>query len=114
MFTGTGLIIMELSGVASSSPVDVTSASAPGATGTTASSGTTAGTSVAGEMALGAAIPAGNLIGYDGSYTNITLGTSPVTCVAGYMTAASAGTGMACGWLFLVFDQSMMRSAASH
>jgi hypothetical protein len=29
-------------------------------------------------------------------------------------SAASEGRGMACGWLFLVFDQSMILSAASH
>ena len=93
MFTGTGLIIMELSGVASSSPVDVTSASSPGATGTTASSGTTAGTSVAGEMALGAVIDAETFTGTDPSYTNVTMG-SPIACIAGYMPVPNAGTGV--------------------
>jgi hypothetical protein len=88
-YGGTGLILMELSGVASSSALDVTSKSAAGATGTAASSGTTAGTSVAGEMALGAAVPAATFTGYDGSYTNVTMSDS---CVAGHMAVANAGT----------------------
>jgi hypothetical protein len=88
-YTGTGLILMELSGVASSSALDVTSKSAAGATGTAANSGTTAGTSVAGEMALGAAVPAATFTGYDGSYTNVTMSNS---CVAGHMPVANAGT----------------------
>ena len=88
-YTGTGLILMELSRVASSSALDVTSKSAPGATGTAANSGTTAGTSVAGEMALGAAVPAAAFTGYDGSYTNVTTSNS---CVAGHMAVANAGT----------------------
>ena len=92
-FTGTGLIIMELAGVASSFPLDVTSASPPGATGSVANSGTTAGTSVAGEMALGAAIDAETFTSGDSSYTNVTMG-SPISCLAGYMTVANAGTGV--------------------
>ncbi len=88
-YGGTGLILMELSGVASSSALDVTSKSAAGATGTAANSGTTAGTSVAGEMALGAAVPAATFTGYDGSYTNVTMSNS---CVAGHMAVADAGT----------------------
>jgi hypothetical protein len=88
-YSGTGLILMELSGVASSSALDVTSKSAAGATGTAANSGMTAGTSVAGEMALGAAVPAATFTGYDGSYTNVTMSDS---CVAGHMAVADAGT----------------------
>lgn len=90
-YTGTGLIIMELSGVAASSALDVSSKSAPGATGTTASSGATAGTSVAGEIALGAVIDAETFTGTNSSYTNITMG-SPISCIAGYMQVPSAGT----------------------
>ena len=75
--------------MASSSALDVTSKSAAGATGTAANSGTTAGTSVAGEMALGAAVPAATFTGYDGSYTNVTMSNS---CVAGHMAVAHAGT----------------------
>jgi large repetitive protein len=92
-FTGTGLILMELSGVAASFPLDVTSASAPGATGTQANSGTTAGTSVAAEMALGAVIDAETFTAADGSYTNVTMG-SPISCIAGYMPVPNAGTGV--------------------
>ena len=90
-YTGTGLIIMELSGVAASSALDVTSKSSPGATGSTASSGSTAGTSVAGELALGAVVDAETFTGTDSSYTNITMG-SPIACIAGYMPVPSAGT----------------------
>ena len=90
-YTGTGLIIYELAGVALSSPVDRTSASAPGATGTQANSGTTAGTSAANEMAIGAAIPAATFTGFDSTYTNITMG-SPVSCVAGYMQVPAVNT----------------------
>ena len=93
IYTGTGLIIMELSGVAASFPLDVTSASPPGATGSVANSGTTAGTSVAGEMALGAAIDAETFTAGDSSYTNVTMG-SPISCLAGYMPVPSAGTGV--------------------
>ena len=90
-YTGTGLIIFELSGVAASSALDVTSASSPGATGTTASSGNTAGTSTAGEIALGAVIDAETFTGTDASYTNVTMG-SPISCIAGYMLVPNAGT----------------------
>ena len=88
-YTGTGLILMELSRVASSSALDVTSKSAAGATGTAANSGTTARTSVAGEMALGAAVPAATFTGYDRSYTNVTMSNN---CVAGHMAVVNAGT----------------------
>ena len=89
-FGGTGLILFELSGVTASSPVDVQSQAAA-TTGTAVNSGTTAGTSLAGELAMGAAVPASSFTGEDGSYTNVTMG-SPVTCTAGYKTVASAGT----------------------
>jgi len=91
-FTGTGLIIYELAGVAASSPVDRLS-SASGTTGTAANSGTTSGTTTAGEMALGAAINATTFTALDSSYTAVTMG-SPVSCPSGYKTVPSAGTGV--------------------
>ena len=50
---GAGMILLELSGVTGSSPVDVTSSSS-GTSGTAVTSGTTPATGTAGDMAIGA------------------------------------------------------------
>src|SRR6185437_11121245 len=90
-----GLFLLELSGVATTSPVDVSS-SGSATSGTAASSGTTAGTSVAGEMAVGVVYPdigpAGGLVTPSATYANLTMSTSPYTAAAGYLTLSSAGS----------------------
>ena len=89
---GAGLILLELSGVATSSPVDVSSSNSA-TTGTAVSSGTTGTTAVAGEMAIGAAYPDNALSAESGTYTNILLGSSsPYTGAAGYLALASSGS----------------------
>ena len=90
--SGAGLILLELSGVATSSPVDVTS-SGNATSGTAVTSGTTGATAVAGEMAIGAAYPDNALSAESGTYTNILLGSSsPYIGAAGYLTLASTGS----------------------
>lgn len=87
--SGTGLILMEFSGVTATSPVDV-SASGSAVTGTALTSGTTGATNFAGEMAVGATYPFSALTAEDGTYTNILLGS--VIGAAGYKTVSSAGS----------------------
>jgi hypothetical protein len=107
---GAGLILLEFSGVATSSPVDQTSPTSA-TSGTSVTSGTTGATAVNNEMAVGAAYPDAGLASESGSFTNITMGTSPVIASAGYAAVASAGsttaytaTGSSSGvWSALVF-----------
>jgi len=107
---GAGLILMEFSGVAASSAVDVTSPSSA-TSGTAVSSGTTGGTAVANEMAVGIAYPDNGLSAESGTFTNILLGpSSPYTGAAGYLllggsgsTTSYTGTGNSSGvWAALV------------
>ena len=88
---GAGLILLEFSGVTASSPVDVT-ASNSATSGMSVTSGTTGSTAVNNEMAVGAAYPDAGLSGESGSFTNITMGTSPVIASAGYASLASSGS----------------------
>jgi hypothetical protein len=89
---GAGLILLELSGVATSSPVDVTSTGSA-TTGTAVTSGTTSATGTANELAVGAAYPDNGLSAESGTYTNILLGSSsPYTGAAGYLALASSGS----------------------
>ena len=87
---GAGLILLELAGVASSSPVDVT-ASASGTSGTAVNAGTTAATSGAGELAVAAVYPDQGLSGVE-SGTDVLLGSASPYVAAAIWAVLPAGT----------------------
>ena len=93
---GAGMILLELSGVTGSSPVDVTSSSS-GTSGTAVTSGTTPATGTAADMAIGAAYPepdqpTGGLSAASGTYANVTISAAPYLAAAGYLTLGGAGS----------------------
>jgi hypothetical protein len=90
---GAGLFLLEFSGVALSSPVDVT-ANSSSTTGTALTSGTTTGTALANEMAVAALYPDNgvNSGSESGSYTTLTMGTTPIVAALGYALQAASGT----------------------
>lgn len=90
---GAGLILLELAGVAKSTPVDAGFTVTDSATtGTAVTSGTSGATASASEFVIGAAFPDNGLSAESGSFTNLPLGTSPVIASAGYATLATLGS----------------------
>jgi hypothetical protein len=91
-FGDGGVVVFEFSGVATSSPVDLTS-SGGAATGTGWDSGTTGTTSQAVEAWVGAAVGFATLSTLPGSpWTNTQPGGASNPAVAGYQITSSAGT----------------------
>jgi len=89
---GTGLIIYELSGVTSASPVDRTS-TGNATTGTALSSGTTATTTQAVEAVIGVLSSYASMSAYGSGYTNLTIAEgSNVYGAAGYQVTSTTGT----------------------
>lgn len=114
---GAGMVLYELSGVATSSAVDVTSTSS-GTTGTAMTSGTTAATGTANEMAVGAVYPDNGMTAYSGTYTNVHLGTSlasagTLALPSSGSTTAYTGTGVTGAWAGLVITLKPRTAAVS-
>ena len=87
----TGLIIYEISGLITISPLDQTAAAAA-ASGTAINSGNTPVTSQASEISIGAAYADFQMTGFDGSYTNLHLGDGGLVFgAAGYLVLAATG-----------------------
>ena len=88
---GAGLILMELAGVALTSPVDTPfTSTGQNTTGTAVSSGTNGSSAVPGEWAIGLATSDSGLSAESGSFTNLLLGSSsPYVGALGYATMAS-------------------------
>lgn len=94
---GAGLILMELAGVALTSPVDTPfTSTGQNTTGTAVSSGTNGSSAVPGEWAIGLATSDSGLSAESGSFTNLLLGSSsPYVGALGYATMGSAGSTLA-------------------
>jgi len=93
---GAAIILLELAGVAVSNPWDLNFTSTDSATtGTAITSGTAGATIVAGEFVIGVAYPDNGVTAESGSFTNITVGSSPYTATVGTATIATVGSTLA-------------------